>query len=1071
MAVDLPVSDDHPLALELTSLRTAVSRYQHEAHTASVKLQRHSLDTTHALEGARLLEQENQRLSQEVAILRANPDITPHPAAIQVPELTLALRKLSDKLTLTEEAVASQTAKTLASQNALAQAQWERDNARVLAAEARAREAEGHVWERELMLKAKTADEERKMADLVVQEYADLVRSLEGRARAPRSSIQMTREASSSSVTLVESLAEGKSGLHKLLEEFNGESARHATDFYELQGKLDEANASLASERKNVENLQSQLASALIEVNKAKMDDNTAAKMVSRYMKFSQSTTDSLQKAMDNLKVRHAATTATLEKEADSLRKALLFERRQSETLRRALDELSEDISREAYGRRREIGLRLAFLGREESLAESLRRWTRKSRESFHRVLSKQPQPTDNSPLTKVFERVIDDAERLLGTLNGEPASEDEVAEGSVARVLAAQNAAAALTRELHQETSRRLEAERRLAHYEASEGDPSLEGVPPSTVLSGAVDETAVLSNGAPQLRDPPKRDVSLMTSPLPLKPPPESPLTEEPIAHAPSTELEPAFEAVMPPSAAKSEIPSAIPPHSLDIYQIQPSLGQLLPTSSEPHSTIPTEGLPVQDTSLTPAVPTITEPESNGLQALDEHSNVRDVPTAGTPATQELASPLPEIVVAAISTSTVQPSPVEDAARPIVVAEVAPTPTSLDLTIEGATASPVYSPQPVPSPSNIPLPHSAISDIPSSLSPALTLTSISPTPQREPSPAPDHDSQQRLLAELRSTQHRYDALQRSFRDCDIALKDLKSDVVDLPESLDMTLVVRAAVDRLKDYNEDARVELEIRISDEERIYTGYVALLSIPGAISDEVDAAELEDEIQAFVSGTDKGVAKAMQQLTRKLDDLQHDIAAVKLSAHELASSAEEQPEAVSAGTQSGWSAWTGGLLSPSSRPSSPAPATFGSVMTSPRLRHSASLSRMNSQQRSPTDPDMPPLSSPSPFTSLGLRIPMPAHVTPPPPLSRRQSSSLGLGLGGPSGGRPGPRPRVSSASAMYLLGLGARSGSFSTGQSPPVSQIPKLPMGSPIGRRMSVKEEVGSESGSVVESDVE
>ena len=62
---------------------------------------------------------------------------------------------------------------------------------------------------------------------------------------------------------------------------------------------------------------------------------------------------------MENLKIRHAATTSTLETQIESLRKSLLFERKQSETLRRALDELSEDISRESYGRRREISLRL----------------------------------------------------------------------------------------------------------------------------------------------------------------------------------------------------------------------------------------------------------------------------------------------------------------------------------------------------------------------------------------------------------------------------------------------------------------------------------------------------------------------------------------------------------------------------------------------------------------------------------------------------------------------------------------------------------------------------------------
>ena len=72
---------------------------------------------------------------------------------------------------------------------------------------------------------------------------------------------------------------------------------------------------------------------------------------------------------MEGMKARYTANAATLGAQINHLQKALETERRQSEKLRQALDDLTEDISREAYGRRREISLRLAFLGREESLA------------------------------------------------------------------------------------------------------------------------------------------------------------------------------------------------------------------------------------------------------------------------------------------------------------------------------------------------------------------------------------------------------------------------------------------------------------------------------------------------------------------------------------------------------------------------------------------------------------------------------------------------------------------------------------------------------------------------------
>ncbi|THH29843.1 hypothetical protein EUX98_g4350 [Antrodiella citrinella] len=896
MAIE--ITEDHPLSLELTSLRTAVSRYQHEAHAASVKLQRHSLDTTHALEGARLLEQENQRLAAEVAVLRATPDVTPHPASLQVPELTLALRKLSDKLTFTEEALVERTNELATAQSALTQSQLEVKNAQSLAAEARNREAAVRSQALVLEQKAKAAEEERKMVDLVVQEYADLVRSLEGRARGPRPSIQITREASSSSVTLVESLAEGKNGLQKLLEEFNSESERHAADMFQLQGKLAALAATLESEHKNSDALHAQLASALTELEKHKADDKTAAKMVSRYMKFSQTTTNSLQKAMENLKTRHVATTATLESQIDSLQKSLQFERRQSDTLRHALDELSEDISREAYGRRREISLRLAVLGREEGLAESLRRWTRKSKESFARVLSKQSEPTDNSLLVTVFDRIMHDAEHLLESLNGLQSYEDEPAPGSVARILAAQDAVATLTRELHQETSRRLEDKRRLTQLEPPDDDSTLE-----TIVSPVAEAVSPNANDGAgsvlQLTNPPKRTVSLSPSPSLPKTVAESTSTNgslDDVSTSRSQEDTPQTPST--PSSILHES-SSIPPISpsvLDMSQLGSSADTLFTSS--------------------PATPTHASQKLSDFDALDKQS--------------ELSQPSPHLQPMFTDNARTPQHPVEDlltSERPLsdagnvdqddvfnisvpeILVPSAQPPVSSEAQEEIDNPGPPSDElDPMVPPISFPIgppsgesaaaevdvsqSDSHVSEVLATHSPATISTASSL--QREPSPAPDIDIQQRLLGDLRTTQHRYDDLQRSFRDSDLALKDLKRDVANLPDNLEMVLVVQTAVERLKDFNEDARVELEIRISDEERIYTGYTTLLSVPGAISEEVDVNELESEIEAFVSGTEKGVTKAMHQLTRKLDDLQHDIASVKLTVHELASSAEQQQE---------------------------------------------------------------------------------------------------------------------------------------------------------------------------------
>lgn len=309
------VNDDYPLALELSSLRAAVSRYQvrlarrpvlhcssrnahrltrrlpwqHEAHATSLKLQRHSLEASQAIEHARALERENARLKEEAAVLRANPDTSPTQATFQVPELTLALRRLSDKLTSVEETLLASTEELVDARSQLANGHNELEAARALAADARAREEEGLARERDLARKLKAAEEERRMSDLVVQEYADLVRKLDGRTRMPSdssstSSIDLQRPNNGSTATLVDSLAEGKSGLQRLLEEFNGDSERLETEITKLQGDNGQLYKELEVARLAAEHDRSQLAKIRHELDKYHADDTTAAKMVSRYM-------------------------------------------------------------------------------------------------------------------------------------------------------------------------------------------------------------------------------------------------------------------------------------------------------------------------------------------------------------------------------------------------------------------------------------------------------------------------------------------------------------------------------------------------------------------------------------------------------------------------------------------------------------------------------------------------------------------------------------------------------------------------------------------------------------------
>jgi hypothetical protein len=134
-----------------------------------VKLQRHSLDTSYTLERSQALERENSRLVEELSVLRAHPITSPDPSALQTPQLNNALRHLSDKLSQTEELLLKRTSETLHATHKLARVKYDRDAAFEIAAQARACEEDCKVRERSLLLQARNAKEESKMADLVVQ--------------------------------------------------------------------------------------------------------------------------------------------------------------------------------------------------------------------------------------------------------------------------------------------------------------------------------------------------------------------------------------------------------------------------------------------------------------------------------------------------------------------------------------------------------------------------------------------------------------------------------------------------------------------------------------------------------------------------------------------------------------------------------------------------------------------------------------------------------------------------------------------------------------------------------------
>lgn len=237
-------------------------------------------------------ERENDILKAEIAILRANP----HPDAVQAPpesaqkisELTLSLRRLSQKLDVTEQSLLEKTTELTSVQAELGRARLSAENAYALGARVRGREEAGKARERELEWQLREKEEQRRILELAVGEYANLVRSLETKLKgdtASRSSGSSTHQNGDTSVNgLSTTLLEGKIGLQRLMGEFQKETEVLQVRLEETLAEMDVLRAQDDASRKGNKLVEEELGRVKTELEKLKIEDNTAAKMVSRYM-------------------------------------------------------------------------------------------------------------------------------------------------------------------------------------------------------------------------------------------------------------------------------------------------------------------------------------------------------------------------------------------------------------------------------------------------------------------------------------------------------------------------------------------------------------------------------------------------------------------------------------------------------------------------------------------------------------------------------------------------------------------------------------------------------------------
>jgi hypothetical protein len=240
-------------------------------------------------------------LRTELLVLRTHPDITPHPSTLQATELSLALRHISDKLTATEETLLLRTKERTYTYSSWRRAEEELAHAKRDVQSARDSEREAWAREREHRHELQLAQEECRLRDVALQQYADLIRKLD-------ISRGTSSNASSSSSTLASEygptsdkgdigydedldvsaparhLQQSQVELSHHLASFHAESSHFEEEMSRLHDQLEDAASMTEALTQAHEIDRTRLAELELAADRTRIDDGTSAKMVSRYM-------------------------------------------------------------------------------------------------------------------------------------------------------------------------------------------------------------------------------------------------------------------------------------------------------------------------------------------------------------------------------------------------------------------------------------------------------------------------------------------------------------------------------------------------------------------------------------------------------------------------------------------------------------------------------------------------------------------------------------------------------------------------------------------------------------------
>lgn len=194
-------------------------------------------------------------------------------------------------------------------------------------------------------------------------------------------------------------LYQGLKEVAQLSSELQQSLANKESKIKDLEAELEIAEAVKQASDEQARNDRSLRDGMATELRSLKADDESASRVVERYMAFTQKTAENLYVTMQNQSQRLGQTIKTLRHQLSSTEKQLNRERDRTGQLRSAIEELAEGYERETFGRRREVSLRIEGITQEESRIEESKRWLEKVRSARNRLHSTMSGNVAPSPM------------------------------------------------------------------------------------------------------------------------------------------------------------------------------------------------------------------------------------------------------------------------------------------------------------------------------------------------------------------------------------------------------------------------------------------------------------------------------------------------------------------------------------------------------------------------------------------------------------------------------------------------------------------------------------------------